>query len=199
MDDILSFSKSELQKFLASPKPLGLLIRYEYMKKFTLVILINLATFGCQAQSNPTIMNQREGVAFPNVKTESEWKAILSPEEYFVLREKGTERPFSGEYNMHFEDGLYTCRGCDAPLFKSNSKFDGHCGWPSFDQGIEKGAIVEKLDKSHGMLRTEILCANCGGHLGHVFNDGPTNTGLRYCVNSLSIRFKENTEENNSK
>ena len=96
---------------------------------------------------------------------------------------------------MHFDEGTYTCRGCDAPLFTSDSKFDSHCGWPSFDQGIAKGAILEKLDKTHGMIRTEIVCASCGGHLGHVFNDGPTATGLRYCVNSLSIDFKEEKEE----
>ena len=96
---------------------------------------------------------------------------------------------------MHFEEGTYTCRACDAPLFTSDSKFDSHCGWPSFDQGIDNGAIVEKLDKTHGMIRTEIMCANCGGHLGHVFNDGPTSTGLRYCVNSLSIDFKDTKEE----
>ena len=90
---------------------------------------------------------------------------------------------------MHFEEGVYKCRGCNTPLFKSDSKFDSHCGWPSFDTEIESGVIIKKLDKSHGMLRTEILCAKCGGHLGHVFNDGPTESGLRYCVNSLSISF----------
>ena len=90
---------------------------------------------------------------------------------------------------MHFEEGVYKCRGCNTPLFKSDSKFDSHCGWPSFDNEIESGTIIKKLDKTHGMLRTEILCAKCGGHLGHVFNDGPTESGLRYCVNSLSISF----------
>lgn len=125
-------------------------------------------------------------------RTEEEWKEILSPEQYRVLREKGTERPFTGEYNMHFEKGVYTCAGCGEELFGSDSKFDSHCGWPSFYEGIDNGKIIEKLDKTHGMIRTEILCANCGGHLGHVFNDGPQPTGLRYCVNSVSLRFKSN-------
>lgn len=150
-------------------------------------------TLSCSAQNKSDEM--KEGANnYPVQKSEQEWKAMLSPEEYFVLRQKGTERPFTGEYNVHFEEGVYNCRACEAPLFKSDSKFDSHCGWPSFDAGIESGAIVEKLDKSHGMVRTEILCAKCGGHLGHVFNDGPTNTGLRYCVNSLSISFDKKDE-----
>lgn len=153
------------------------------------LLLLSLMVVSCNAQNSDAMINKAP-VQFPLEKSEEQWKAELTPEEYFVLRQKGTERPFTGEYNMHFENGSYTCRACDAPLFASDSKFDGHCGWPSFDQGIADGAIVEKLDKSHGMIRTEILCANCGGHLGHVFNDGPTATGLRYCVNSLSIDFK---------
>ncbi len=122
-------------------------------------------------------------------KTEEEWKKELGAERYAILREAGTERPFTGEYNMHIENGVYHCGACNAPLFESTSKFDGHCGWPSFDAPIEKGAIIEKLDKTHGMIRTEILCGSCGSHLGHVFNDGPTDTGVRYCVNSLSLGF----------
>ncbi|MFA7687504.1 MAG: peptide-methionine (R)-S-oxide reductase MsrB [Moheibacter sp.] len=127
---------------------------------------------------------------FEIMKSAEEWKKELTPEQYAVLREAGTERPFSGKFNMHFEEGTYRCGGCNEPLFTSDSKFDAHCGWPSFDREIEKGKIVEKLDKSHGMLRTEILCAKCGSHLGHVFDDGPTETGLRYCVNSLSLDFE---------
>ncbi len=122
-------------------------------------------------------------------KTEEEWKKQLSPDEYYVLREKGTEAPYSGKFTMHFEKGVYTCKACGAVLFDSDSKFDSHCGWPSFDQEIAKGRIIQKIDTSHGMTRTEILCANCGSHLGHVFNDGPTKTGLRYCVNSVSLDF----------
>lgn len=120
---------------------------------------------------------------------EREWREKLSDEEYRVMREKGTERPFTGQYNMHFEAGVYKCKGCGAELFRHDSKFDSGCGWPSFDRGIESGAIVEQRDTSLGMIRTEILCANCGSHLGHVFNDGPTETGLRYCVNSVSLDF----------
>ncbi|MGM5631778.1 peptide-methionine (R)-S-oxide reductase MsrB [Apibacter raozihei] len=124
-------------------------------------------------------------------KTEEEWKSELSPEEYYVLREKGTEAPYSGKFYMHFDKGIYTCKACGAVLFDSNSKFDSHCGWPSFDREIEKGRIIEKIDRSHNMTRVEILCANCGSHLGHVFNDGPTQTGLRYCVNSVSLDFEK--------
>ncbi|MBQ0146898.1 MAG: peptide-methionine (R)-S-oxide reductase MsrB [Flavobacteriaceae bacterium] len=124
-------------------------------------------------------------------KSEEEWKQQLTPNQFAVLRESATERPFTGEYNMHFENGIYTCAGCGEELFESSSKFDGHCGWPSFDQEIESGKIVEVKDETHGMIRTEILCGSCGGHLGHVFDDGPTETGLRYCVNSLSLNFKE--------
>jgi len=121
-------------------------------------------------------------------KTAQEWQKILSPEQYYVLREKGTERPHSGKYNLHFEQGTYNCAGCGAALFESGTKFDAHCGWPSFDESI-KGAVSYKRDTTHGMVRTEILCSSCGGHLGHVFDDGPTDTGKRYCVNSLSLGF----------
>lgn len=123
-------------------------------------------------------------------KTEQEWKEQLTEDQYIVLRQAGTERPFTGKYNLHFEDGIYTCAGCGEELFDSSSKFNSHCGWPSFDQEIESGKIIEKQDFSHGMVRTEILCGSCGGHLGHVFDDGPTETGIRYCVNSLSLDFK---------
>lgn len=128
-------------------------------------------------------------------KTDEEWKTELTEEQYYVLRQAGTERPYTGQYNMHFEKGVYTCAGCGEVLFSSDSKFDAHCGWPSFDREIETGKIIEKLDTSHGMVRTEILCGSCGGHLGHVFNDGPTETGLRYCVNSLSLDFEEKSED----
>ncbi len=121
-------------------------------------------------------------------KTEKEWRSELSDEQYRVLRTKGTETPHKGKYNLHFEKGNYSCAACNQQLFKSDSKFDAHCGWPSFDNAI-KGTVERILDKSHGMLRTEIVCSNCGSHLGHVFNDGPTETGERYCVNSLSINF----------
>lgn len=126
-------------------------------------------------------------------KTENEWRSELSDEQYRVLRTKSTEAPHTGKYNLHFENGAYNCAACNQQLFESNSKFDAHCGWPSFDDSIE-GTVERILDKSHGMLRTEIVCSNCGSHLGHVFNDGPTETGERFCVNSVSINFDKNGE-----
>ena len=127
---------------------------------------------------------------FPKQASDKYWKENLSEESYRILREKGTEPPFSGKYNLHFENGYYLCKACENPLFKSGQKFDSGCGWPSFDDAI-KGSVKNILDKSHGMIRTEIVCNNCGGHLGHVFNDGPTETGQRYSVNSLSVDFKK--------
>ncbi len=121
-------------------------------------------------------------------KTEEEWKKHLTEEQYKVLREKDTERPHTGKHNLNFDEGIYKCAACNQKLFESQSKFDAHCGWPSFDEAI-KGTVTNVLDKSHGMLRTEIVCTNCGSHLGHVFNDGPTETGQRFCVNSVSLDF----------
>lgn len=128
-------------------------------------------------------------------KTEAEWRRELSDEEYRILREKGTERPNSGKYNLHFEDGMYKCKACGNPLFTSDQKFESSCGWPSFDNQVSKDAIATHRDTSHGMIRTEIVCGNCGSHLGHVFNDGPTESGLRYCVNSASLDFKNEKAE----
>jgi len=125
---------------------------------------------------------------YPIVKSESEWHNELSDEEFRVLRKKGTELPFTGKYNNHFDKGIYRCRACDTPLYDSESKFESGCGWPSYDRALP-GALEFIKDNSHGMIRTEIVCAKCGGHQGHVFNDGPSTTGERYCVNSVSIRF----------
>jgi peptide-methionine (R)-S-oxide reductase len=125
-----------------------------------------------------------------NTISEQEWKGKLTEEEFQVLRQKGTERPHSGIYNIHTKNGSYSCKGCDTPLFESLQKFESHCGWPSFDKAIE-GKITYIKDNSHGMIRTEIVCTNCNGHLGHVFDDGPTETGVRYCVNSISLKFNE--------
>lgn len=156
--------------------------------KMIIVALLTVVTVSCQdnqKQKNPFVM-ENEKVN----KTEEEWKKILSPEQYAILRLKGTERPWTGKYNMHFEKGKYICAGCGQELFSSSSKFESHCGWPAFDEEVAKGKIKTQVDTSHGMMRTEIMCARCGGHLGHVFDDGPTKTGLRYCVNSASIDFK---------
>ncbi len=125
---------------------------------------------------------------YPIIKSESEWHNELDSEEFRILRKKGTEHPFTGKYNDHFEKGIYNCKGCDAPLYSSESKFESSCGWPSYEKALP-GALEHIKDTSHGMIRTEIVCANCGGHQGHVFNDGPSTTGERYCVNSASIRF----------
>jgi peptide-methionine (R)-S-oxide reductase len=125
---------------------------------------------------------------YPIVKSESECHNELSDEEFRVLRKKGTELPFTGKYNNHFDKGIYRCRACDTPLYDSESKFESGCGWPSYDKALP-GALEFIKDNSHGMIRTEIVCAKCGGHQGHVFNDGPSTTGERYCVNSVSIRF----------
>lgn len=130
---------------------------------------------------------------YPVHKSEEEWLEELGPERYAILRKKGTERPFSGKYNLHFDKGAYQCGACGTPIFESQHKFDSGCGWPSFDEAIP-GKVEYQQDRSHGMIRTEILCASCGGHLGHVFDDGPTSTGRRYCVNSLSVDFNENKD-----
>lgn len=130
---------------------------------------------------------------YPIERPESEWREKLSEEKFRVLRQKGTEAPHTGKYNLHFEKGEYHCAACNAKLFESNQKFESNCGWPSFDDAIE-GSIEYVQDKSFGMIRTEIICATCGSHLGHVFDDGPTQTGQRYCVNSASIEFENKTQ-----
>lgn len=117
-------------------------------------------------------------------------KERLDEVSYQVIVNKGTERPHSGEYNLHYDAGTYHCKSCGAALFTSDSKFDAHCGWPSFDRALAEDTIKEVFDDSHGMRRTEVVCAQCEGHLGHVFNDGPTETGQRFCINSVSLDFE---------
>jgi len=122
--------------------------------------------------------------------TDAEWRARLTPSEYAVLRQCGTERAFTGRYYDHHADGTYRCAGCGAPLFSSADKFDSGTGWPSYTRAIEEGRVAERRDTSHGMTRVEVVCAHCGGHLGHVFPDGPAPTRLRYCINSASLDFE---------
>lgn len=124
----------------------------------------------------------------PMPRTDDEWRKSLTPEQYRILREKGTEPPFTGEYLHSEDDGTFSCAACGNQLFSSDAKFDSGTGWPSFDQAIP-GAIDEHRDTSHGVVRTEITCARCGSHLGHVFDDGPTESGKRYCINSVCLKL----------
>ena len=124
-------------------------------------------------------------------KNDEEWKRKLAPAQYQVLREKGTERPFTGQFVHNKENGIYTCAGCGAELFSSDAKFDSGTGWPSFDKPENNKNVELREDTTHGMVRTEVICKKCGGHLGHVFNDGPTATGQRYCINSCSLGFRK--------
>ena len=169
------------------------------MKNTFLILLAVCGMLTSCAQKNQTISSTNKTKSMDNnpndttrvVKTEEEWKQFLTPEQYSILREKGTERPFTGKLLLNKEKGIYTCAACGNELFTSDMKFDSHCGWPSFDKEIAGGKIKTHIDSSYGMVRTEITCAKCGGHLGHLFDDGPTETGARYCVNSVSLDFKK--------
>ncbi len=125
------------------------------------------------------------------VKSDAEWKKLLTPGQYHVLREKGTEMPFSGQFDHHFDTGLYVCAACKNPLFSSDTKYDSHCGWPAFWAALDEKKVELHEDSTFGMTRTEVLCAKCGGHLGHVFGDGPRPTGKRFCINSESLEYRK--------
>jgi peptide-methionine (R)-S-oxide reductase len=164
-----------------------------------IVLFVVFGVLGCQVKGQkpeeaPKQVAVHEQLASDTAKviekSDKEWKGILTPRQYQVLRLKDTDRPFTGKYYLHHEKGTYVCAGCGTELFTSDMKFDSNCGWPSFDREIAGGKIKTVTDNSFGMTRIEILCARCGGHLGHLFDDGPTLTGQRYCVNSTSIDFK---------
>jgi len=156
-------------------------------------ILISLIFVACKGESQNKQANIKPPTTMSNkvIKTDEEWKKVLSPEQFDILRKKGTEMPYSGKYYLHKGKGIYVCAACGQELFRSDTKFDAGCGWPSFSDVLDSSKVVYTKDESAGMDRTEITCARCGGHLGHVFNDGPAPTGLRYCINSVSIEFKK--------
>ncbi len=160
--------------------------------KFLVLLLAVVISGSCQSQNkNKNKVKMDKKPKFKINKTDEEWEKVLTPQQFHILRKKGTDLPGTGEYTYLFEDGVYRCAACGASLFKSDNKYESHCGWPSFDNAIE-GAIIFQPDYSHNMIRTEIICANCGGHLGHIFDDGPKETtGKRYCVNSTSIKFEK--------
>ncbi|MBN9297231.1 MAG: bifunctional methionine sulfoxide reductase B/A protein [Filimonas sp.] len=160
-----------------------------YLRVISALLLLSLFFTACGQATNKQTTSMKTDNNTTIQKTEKEWKEQLTPEQYYVLRQKGTERAFTGALLMNKEKGVYKCAACGNELFTDEMKFDSHCGWPSFDKEIAGGKIKTVVDTSYGMRRTEIMCARCGSHLGHVFDDGPTETGLRYCVNSLSLEF----------
>ena len=158
----------------------------------TLALLLAPAAIGwrgCAAETAGQLAPIEEAMNETLEKTDDDWKAELTPEQYEVLRLEGTEAPFTGEFHDHHEEGVYRCAACGQPLFGSDAKYDSGSGWPSFWKPAAPGAMVENTDESFGMVRTELTCSRCGSHLGHLFPDGPEPTGLRYCINSLSLNF----------
>ena len=165
-------------------------------KNFVLTVVVYLlvggltACNGIDTGKGKSVVKQNLNMDYKVNKTEAEWLAQLGESAFEVLRKKGTERPFTSEYETLWDTGVYVCKGCGEELFSSDTKFDAGCGWPSFYQTIDKSKVREIADTSHGMRRVEVVCSHCGGHLGHVFNDGYGQpTGLRYCINGLSLGF----------
>ena len=158
------------------------------------IIVFNAIYSQVPSNGNPVLNSDNTSESNTMKKTDAEWKQILSSAEYHILREKGTERAFTGKYDGHFSDGNYLCAGCGNKLFESETKYRSGCGWPAFYEALPE-SVEETEDGSYGMKRTEITCSKCDGHLGHVFNDGPNPTGLRYCINSVSIDFQPSDKE----
>ncbi len=159
----------------------------KHMMFLALVLMVSIQA--CGQKSELASEKNHKGHQFKVVKTDAEWKKQLTEEEFMVLRQKGTERAFSGDLWNNKRKGTYTCAACKQPLFSSETKFESGTGWPSFWKPLSAEAVAEETDTAYGMQRTEVLCGNCGGHLGHVFDDGPRPTGLRYCMNSVSMDF----------
>lgn len=174
------------------------------MKKFAPLLFCFGITWmvACGQTSNEKTkasQNKTTEEGFEVKKSSEEWQTCLTAEQYKVLREKGTERAFTGKFYNHKEKGIYICVGCGTELFSSDTKFDSGTGWPSYWQPVAEGAVKTNQDISHGMVRDEVVCGKCGGHLGHVFDDGPDPTGMRYCINSAALDFKAKEEANKKK